>query len=255
MWTTVAFAQNDNTALLFDIDMTKQEVSHRRIDTAAIIDEKVNLLLYSEETESQDVMHLMKKELKFYPIFPVQSFNLDLTSIKNLDYKQLVELYDKASSRWVLANNLKTVEEIYPTVEYMKTLWIKDRNSFFEELWFFVKSNLATHSLNIIFHDLKEPSTKQQEKGEKPKLCYSYVKGDKIPHLFEGKTPEELLMKEYEAEFNQSFQITEYQQEKSQLIACAKIELSPILIMAEIKSINHLQQSILQALFTGLQGK
>ncbi len=253
MLTKVAFAHEDNTALVYDIDMSKQKVSNRRVDTSGIQDEKINLLFFNESTESQDIAHLMQKELKYYPIYPIQSFNLELDATKELNYQDLIELYEKASSRWVLANNLKTVEQIYPTIQYMKNLWIKDRNSFFEELWFYIKSNLATHSLNIIFHDLKEPSSKQQEKGEKPKLCFSYVKGEKIPHLFEGKSPEELLMKEYEQEFSNSFQITEYQQHKNQLIACAKIDLSPILIMAEVKSINHLQQSILQALFTGLQ--
>ena len=77
-------------------------------------------------------------------------------------------------------------------------------------------TNLATTNLNIIFHDLKEPTEKQAEKGEKPRLCFSYVQGTKVPHLFEGKAKEEVLMKEYESEFSDVFTITDFSVEKGQ---------------------------------------
>ena len=70
-------------------------------------------------------------------------------------------------------------------------LLTNDRNAFFEELWFILKTNLATHELNIIFHDLKEPTEKQKEKGAKSQLCYSFVSGKKTPQIFDGKEKED----------------------------------------------------------------
>ena len=65
--------------------------------------------------------------------------------------------------------------------------------------------------------------------------------------------PQKALMAEYESEFSEIFNITEYNAEKGHLVACIKIDLSPILLMGKLPAFNQLQQSILIALFTGLQ--
>ena len=253
MLTKIALANSENTALIFDLNFKEQSMASRRVDLVTLPDEEIDSLFYDQNDECQTLGNIIQKEDKFYPIIPLQTLGLSKENCESLEFAELAQSYEKATTRWVLQNNIKQIEQLYPTIKYLKDLWVKDRNSFFEELWFIVKSNLATTELNIIFHDLKEPSEKQAEKGEKPSLCYSYVKGNKLPHLFEGKESEEYLMKEYEAEFGQFFNITEYSSEKNQLIACAKIGLSPILIMARINSLNQLQQSVLIALFTGLQ--
>ena len=41
---------------------------------------------------------------------------------------------------------------------------------------------------------MKEPSEKQKEKGEKPKLCHSFVSGVKSPQIFDGTDKEEKIM-------------------------------------------------------------
>lgn len=249
----IAAIISENNVSLKQLNLKDGSISSKRIDSIAFVDENLDLLIYDDSDELSGLSQSLEKEAKFYPIAPMGSININKDEFEALESAELLSVYEKISARWILNNNIKTIEQLYPTISYLKDLWIKDRNSFFEELWFILKTNLASSELNIIFHDLKEPTEKQQEKGEKPKLCYSYVKGEKVPNLFEGKEKEAILMKEYDAEFSQFFNITEYSKDKKQFIACAKIDLSPILIMAKINNFNQLQQSILISLFTGLQ--
>lgn len=251
MLLNLALVNAEGTTHIHELDTAKQIQSSRRVDTVTLTDEVLAMTIYPE-SEAGNLASYINKEEKFYPIFTLESINQDTENLESLNYEQLLELYKKVSARWILNNNLKTIEQLAPTTKYLKDLWVKDRNSFFEELWFFLKTNLATTELNLIFHDLKEPTEKQAEKGEKPKLCFSYVQGEKIPQLFEGKDKEAVLMKEYEKDFTEIFQITDYSSERGLLTACAKIELSPILIMAKLPDLNQIQQSVLIGLFNGL---
>jgi hypothetical protein len=227
-------------------------VETKIMDLVGLKEENIHMLLIDETLNLESFQNSLNDENKFYPIVNLDAVNLNKDTFELLQAKELTSLYNKVSTRWILSNNIKTIEQIYPTVSYLKNLWIQDRNSFFDELWFLLKTNLATNELNIIFHDLKEPTQKQQEKGDKPTLCYSYVQGTKIPNLFQGKEKEVMLMKEYEKEFSDIFNVTEYNADKGQLVICSKIELSPILLMAKLNNFNQLQRSILIALFTGI---
>lgn len=249
----IAMVISENQMSLKELNLATNTIESKIIDTISIPEQNLNLLFLDETDDLTSLTNTIEKENKFYPIALLQSLELDKDAFEMLDAESLQALYNKVTNRWILNNNVKTIEQLYPTITYLKDMWIKDRNSFFEELWFIVKTNIASTELNIIFHDLKEPTVKQEEKGEKPKLCYSYVQGEKIPNLFEGKDKEALLMKEYDGDFNDFFNITEYSKEKHQFTACAKIGLSPVLIMAKMPNFNQLQQSILIALFTGLQ--
>lgn len=170
-----------------------------------------------------------------------------------LNIEELLDIYSRVNARWILNNNIKTIEQIYSLISYLKDLWINDRNSFFEELWFILKTNLATHELSLIFNDLKEIPEQQKQKGEKPKLCHSFVSGLRSPQIFDGTEKENQIMSDYENDFNDVFNITEFDSNSGNLIATSKIDLSPILLMARINTFNQLQQSILIALFSGLQ--
>lgn len=253
MLVNLALVNNEGTTHLKELNTLNKSVQTIRIDTHTLHDVNPSLVLYPEAEEAQ-LSSYINKEQKFSPIYTYESITQNVQDfIESSDYDKFISLYEKSTARWILANNLKTIEQLGPTISYLKDLWLKDRNSFFEELWFLIKSNLGTQELNIIFHDLKEPSAKQAEKGEKPKLCYSYVEGKKIPQLYEGKDKESYLMKEYENEFTDIFSVTEFSTEKGQLTACGKIDLSPILVMAKLPSLNQIQQSLLIGIFNGLQ--
>jgi hypothetical protein len=250
----VGFIVNESQMTVKSLNTDKKTMADKRIDLISLPEESIDALFYKEALlDNNNISHILDKEQKFYPLYNFESLSLSADDLEAFDYDQVFDIYQKAAARWILNNNLKSIEQAYPTLTYLKDLYIKDRNSFFEELWFILKQNLATQDLNIIFHDLKEPTEKQAEKGEKPKLCYSYVQGNKLPNLFAGKDKEALIMQEYEKEFTNFFNITDFNKEKGQLIACAKIGLSPVLLMANIPSFNQLQQSVLISLFTGLQ--
>ncbi len=242
-----------NQTKIFTLDTHNASLEDKVVDSVSIEDEKLDLLIFDEADDLSGLQGLLDKEAKFYPTFSVQSLNTSKDSIASLNGVDFFNLYQKCNNRWILNNNIKTIEQLYPTITYLKDLWIKDRNTFFEELWFILKTNLASKELTLIFHDLKEPTKKQEEKGEKPKLCYSKVMGTRLPNLEAGKPEDETIMKEYDTEFVDLFTITEYSKAKNQLVACAKVDLSPILIMGKLTNFNQLQQSILIALFTGLQ--
>jgi hypothetical protein len=248
----VALVISTNQIELKEINLDNDEIISKRLDLIGMEDQQINLVLFDESDELDSALGLLKKENKFYPVTSLQALNLSKDSFTQLNATEINTTFQTATQRWILNNNINTIENLYPTINRLKDLWIKDRNSFFEDFWFLIKTNLASTELNIIFHDLKEPTEKQVEKGDKPKLCYSYVQGTRIANLFEGKDKESMLMQEYASEFNDIFNITEYNTERGQLIICAKYELSPILVLAKAPSFNQLQKSLLKSLFLGL---
>ncbi len=249
----VGFLKSETQTIIKKIDLSKKVVESYIITSQEIKKEPLHLLFFESESSGEQLAHYISDEEKFYPILEISSVGMTLEQFENSNYDQILDIFTKINTRWILSRNIQTVEKIYPTINYMRDLWVSDRNSFFEELWFILKTNLGTQNLNIVFNDLKMPSDKQKEKGEKPKLCHSFVKGEKVPQIFEGTDAEEKLMKEYKNEFADIFNITEYNADSGQLVFCANIDKSPVLIMAQLPSLNQLQRSLLISLFTGLQ--
>lgn len=249
----IGFVTSENQINIKKLNLSNQEIESKMVDTIELKDYSFNLLLTTDEEELDAIEASLKNELKFYPIVSSNQVGVSKELFNQMDFESLFNLYNKINARWVLNNNISTIEQSYATINYLKDLYINDRDNFFEELWFLLKSNLATTELTIVFHDLKTSADK--EKNEKPQLAYSFISGSKIPNLQPATEKEEMLMKEYQNEFGDFFNITEYSPEKGFLVATAKINLSPILIMARLNSFNQLQQSILIAIFSGLQAE
>lgn len=249
----IGFVKSINQVVLKDIDKANKTTNSMICDIVELKDKDLGLLLFDEKDELDDLQSLFEDEGKYYPVAPANSLGLEKEVFEDLGADELLDVYTRVNARWILNNNIKTIEQIYSLITYLKDMWINDRNSFFEELWFILKTNLATHELTIIFNDVKEPSDKQKDKGEKPKLCHSFVAGAKSPQIFDGTAKEEKIMADYDKDFNDIFSITEFDSNNGHLIATSKIDLSPILIMAKLNTFNQLQQSILIALFSGLQ--
>jgi hypothetical protein len=248
----IGYITSESQVNIKELDSTTKEVTSKIVDTIELKDHPFNLLL--TPNDNLDALEkTLEQERKFYPVIEASQVNLSKEDYESLDADALTELFTKVNARWILNNNIQTIESVYSLITYLKDLYVSDRDNFFEELWFLLKTNLASSELNIVFHDLKEPTEKQKEKGEKPKLTYSFITGKKLPNIQPATEREEMLMKEYQNEFGEVFNITEFDSNKGHLVATAKIELSPILIMAKLNSFNQLQQSILIALFSGLQ--
>ncbi|MBC76309.1 MAG: hypothetical protein CME64_09865 [Halobacteriovoraceae bacterium] len=252
MQINIGLVKSESQFLLKELKVDSSTVESRVLDTVEIKDTNLNLLFFLGQNPPEGLQKTFEDEEKFYPVVGADSLGLDVESFESLNYEELCDLYAKVNARWILNNNIKTVEHIYPTITYLKDLWRTDRNAFFEELWFLIKTNLGTTQLTAIFHDVKEP---RSEKNDKPSLSHSYVTGFKSPQIFEGEEKEEKVMKEYENEFGEFFNITEFDSANGKLVATVQIGLSPILLMARLKTFNQLQKSILIAIFSGLQAE
>ena len=250
MQINIGLVKSESQFLLKELNLDSSSVESRVMDTVEIKETNLNLLFFLGQNPPEGLQKTFADEEKFYPVVSADSLGLDQESFESLSFEELVDIYTKISARWLLNNNIKTVEQIYPTITYLRDLWKTDRNAFFEELWFLLKTNLGTTELTAIFHDVRESNS---EKNDKPSLSYSYVHGNKAPQIFEGQEKEEKVMKDYQNEFGEFFNITEFDSSLGRMVATVQIGLSPILIMARLKTFNQLQKSILIAIFTGLQ--
>lgn len=248
----IALVTSQQQSTIFSLSTANKLVVTKVIDNDTLRDENIGLLVYNEEESSEAIDKLMSSESKFYPIVSSQQLEANSSEFdEESDFETLFGVYNKVSSRWILNNNVKTIEQLYPTVDYLADLWDTDRNSFFEELWFLLKINLASTELTIIFNDLEEA----KKEGDRPKLCHSFVTGEKVPEVFPGTDKEDHLMEQYKEEFTDDFEITEFSEEKGEIVACSTIGLSPVLIMSRLPNFTRLQKSILVSLFTGIRKK
>lgn len=249
----IGFLKSSNQVAAKIINKSDMSMDSIVFDIVELKDHELNLLLLDKNDDVSELQNILDDESKYYPVVAGNSLGVEKDVFEYLNIEELLDIYSRVNARWILNNNIKTIEQIYSLISYLKDLWINDRNSFFEELWFILKTNLATHELSLIFNDLKEIPEQQKQKGEKPKLCHSFVSGLRSPQIFDGTEKENQIMSDYENDFNDVFNITEFDSNTGNLIATSKIDLSPILLMARINTFNQLQQSILIALFSGLQ--
>lgn len=239
----LGFLAQENSLQVLTLNTESHEVTKERTDLAQMSKFNLNMLVYSDELEQ--VPEKITSQNKF---FPVTTFNQigNAQAPESLDFGGLVEMYHSVADRWVIKNNLNSITNMIQLAKYLIDLWSKDRHGFFEELWYLLKTNTKCSELTIVFHDV-------QGEEDKESLCYSQVKGTKVPNIQPGTQIEESLMKEYTNDFNGAFNVTEFNTHKGQLVACAKIDISPILIMARVEEFTPLQGAIISGLFNGLQ--
>lgn len=251
----IGYIKSTSQVIIKDLDTSNKTAESIIFDTVDLKEQDLSLLFFDQDDDLTELQSTFEQEGKFYPVSAGNSLGIEKEIFDDLNYDELIDVYARVNARWILNNNIRTIEQIYSLITYLKDLWVNDRNSFFEEFWFILKTNLATHDLTMIFNDLKEPTEKQKEKGDKATLCNSFISGKKSPQLFDGTAKETKIMSDYEKDFDDIFTITEFDSSKGHLVATAKIDLSPILIMAKLNTFNQLQQSILIALFSGLQSE
>lgn len=244
---------NETQILVKSLDTETQSVGSKNISFSDLAKQELNLLFFEQIEKLENVAQELKEQEAHYPIVDISSVEMPASSFDSKSFEELKMAFDKINYRWILSNNIQMIESMCGQVKQLKENWIKDRNQFFKDLWQVFKTNLASIELNIIFHDLKEPTAAAKEKGEKPTLSYSFIKGKKIGEIQEGGEAEKTLLKDYEKDFNENFKITEYDATKGQLVICSNLERSPILILATVAELNQLQRSVLSGLMNGLQ--
>jgi len=204
--------------------------------------------IFTEELKSDDFMSALESEIKFYPIRSNSEFGLNVEQFEKLNYEEGKKIFDRMRDNWILQNNISLIEEVFKVRNHLLGLWPNDRSGFFEELWFLLKSNLGATNLKLIYNDL----IKSKNENEKNKLVKVKVQGDRYPEITSCDEMDEMVLKSYEKEFGNLFEITDYNKEKGQLVICGSIKKSPVLIMANVYQLTRLQKALLSSLFEGL---
>lgn len=222
--------------------------NNRVIDLSEARQHPLQGYIYGEDLKSEDFLNGLENEIKFYPIRSQTEFSLSLESFEKLSYQEAKSIFDKMRENWILQNNISLIEELFKVRNHLLGLWPNDRSGFFEELWFILKTNLGASNLRLIYNDM----VKSKQEHEKNKLIKVKVQGDRYPELATCDEMDEQILKSYEKNFGSLFDITDYNKEKGQLVICANIKKSPVLIMANIYQLTRLQKSLLASLFEGL---
>ncbi len=241
---TIALVATSEQVIINKMDRATQESSQAIVSIGEIEEENIHLLFFL--ADNPETQNILEKESKFYPCANGANYEITEESFNSMTVESAYELFIPIYSKWLLVNNVSLIEEMFPTASYLKDLWTNDRNSFFEELWFLLRSNLGTAQLRIIFNDLDQNENKD-------KLINSAVLGQKFPEIQPGGGAEKELMDNYLDSFSANFEIMEYNPEKGEMVASTSIDGSPILVIANLFVFNKLQKAILNSIFLGLQ--
>ncbi len=206
--------------------------------------------IFSEDLKNDDFLVGLENELKFYPIRSNSEFDLTSDKFEKLSYEEGKQVFDKMRENWILQNNISLIEEMFKVRNYLLGLFPNDRSGFFEELWFILKTNLGATNLKLIYNDMVKGKTE----NEKNKLVKVKIVGERFPEMTSVDEMDEVVLKSYEKEFGGFFNITDYNKDKGQLVICATIKKSPVLIMTNVYQLTRIQKAILTSLFEGLNG-
>ena len=116
----IAYLISENQVNIKTLNLESQSVESNLIDSVAIKDESLGLLLIDPNDNLESLQATLTEEEKFYPIVPTNNLDLTKEDFEGLNFDELYNLYKKVSTRWILNNNIKSVEQVYPTVKYLK---------------------------------------------------------------------------------------------------------------------------------------
>ncbi len=252
---SLGFVRSAGQILIKELDWAQNKLDSKLIDVTDLPDQNIQGLYIEDNEHYSSLAGILEKEKAFYPIMDAKDDQLTFGTFENLPAQQFKDLFAKITNRWVMGQNLQTVEQFNAHLSHFKGLWNKDRITFFEELWYWLKRNLGATDLTIIFNDVikSEEKDENNEKRERPKLVQSLISGTKKANFHQGGAKEKELMSHYVEKFHDVFEVTEFNSTKGQFVATAQIERSPMIFMSRTTQLNQLQRSVLTGLFNGLQ--
>lgn len=252
---SIGFVRSASQVLIKELDWSQNSMDSRLIDVTDLPDFNLQALFIDDNEHFSSMVGLLEKEKAFYPILDAKDENLSFGTFENLPAQAFKDLYLKVSNRWTMHQNFSSLENVWGLTNHLRDLWKKDRLSFFEEFWYWMKRNIGAVDMTIIFNDVikSEEKDENNEKRERPKLVQSLLSGTKKANFHTGGNKEKELMQSYLDKFHDIFEITEFHSTKGQFVATAQIERSPMIFMARTAQLNQLQRSLLAAVFNGLQ--
>lgn len=251
---SLGFIRSTSQLLIKDFDWSQNSLESRLIDIVDLPDQNLAGLFVEDDEHFSSLVSILEKEKSFYPIIDARNEDLTYTSFEQMAAHAFKELVLKVTNRWAMIQNFNSIENSYKIISHFRELWQKDRLSFFEEFWYWLKRNLGAVDLSIIFNDVTNVEEKDEanEKKERPKLTQSIISGTKKANFVTGGAKEKELMDSYFNQSQHSFEVTEMNPDKGQFVATVQIERSPVLMMARLPHLNQLQRTTLAAIFNGL---
>jgi len=252
---SLGFVRSSSQVLIREFDWTQNSIENKIIDVTDLPDQNLQALYIDDNEHFNSLISILEKEKAYYPILDAKDEGLVFTAFENLPTQQFKDNYLKILNRWTLHQNFSSLENIYQGTNHFRDLWKRDRMSFFEELWYWMKRNLGATDLSIIFNDVisSEEKDENNEKKERPKLTQALLIGSKKANFITGSAKEKELMQSYLEKFHDVFEVTEFNMPKAQFVATAQIDKSPMIFMARTAQLNQLQRTLLSAIFNGLQ--
>jgi hypothetical protein len=252
---SLGFIRSSSQVLIKELNWTQNTIESKIIDVTDLPDQNLQGLFIEDNEHFSSLVSILEKEKVYYPILDARDENLGLSAFESMPVQQFRDIYLKISNRWALHQNFSSVENMWKLTNHFRQLWQKDRLSFFEELWYWMKRNICATDLTIIFNDVisSEEKDENNEKKERPKLTQSLLTGSKKANFIAGAAKEKELMQTYLDKFHDVFEVTEFNPQKGQFVATAQIQRSPIIFMARTAQLNQLQRTVLAGIFNGLQ--
>ncbi len=255
MIVSVGYIRSSSQVLIRIFDWAQNSIDSKLIDVTDLPDQNLQALFISDNEHFSSLVGILEKEKSFYPILDAKDESLSYQAFENLPPQQFKDLYLKIINRWTMHQNISSVENVWQITNHFRDLWKKDRLSFFEEFWYWMKRNTGAVDMTIIFNDVAKTLEKDEndEKKERPKLVQTLLSGTKKANFQQGTAKDKELMQNYLDKFHDVFEVTEFNSSKGQFVATAQIERSPMIFMARTAQLNQLQRSVLAAVFNGLQ--
>jgi hypothetical protein len=265
MQINVAYIDSTQRFLLksMDTEHPSAERDLKSIDLTLLAEHQYDLVLYKSEELYQEIENELQKLERHLPLVNSEKLKLNKDHFEHISASDLQKIYLGTYQKWIMHNNLLSIESLVQTLDHLKKLYNQDRDGFFEELWYFLQSNLSNKGLKLIFSNVEEEYFQKAHKRKKDqqegrvrldfdKLIYSKVYGEHSPQTTEATSGEAILMNEFQNEFNQEFTVLENKPEKQKLVIATSIKNSPVMILSESSFFNPLQESLLKALFKNL---
>ena len=176
---SVGFIRSSSQVLIRELDWDQNSIDSRLIDVTDLPDFNLQALFIDDNEHFNSLVGILEKEKAFYPILDAKDESLTFTSFENLAPQAFKDLYAKILNRWCLHQNFSSLENVWNITNHFRDLWKKDRLSFFEEFWYWLKRNIGAVDLSIIFNDVikSEEKDENNEKKERPKLIQSILSG------------------------------------------------------------------------------
>lgn len=245
---SLAYTKNAEQIIIQSFNHNENPSMGKIMNYDELKNQSIQGLIYDPSVVGEDFIHLAALELKYFPVRSSVDFQLSLENFEKLTTENAQTIFQKMNENWILQNNLSLIEDIFKTKNHLLSLFPNDRSGFFEELWFLLKSNFGAMSLTIFYNDL----VKAKNENEKNKLIKVKLVGNRFPEPLSLDEIDEKIFKSYEKQFGQLFEISDYNKEKGEVVICATIKKSPVLMMAKIYQLTRIQKAILSSLFEGI---